>query len=1117
MRFIKSTKTAISFAGLLLSGALVAQTNQSPITVSPTQLSFNTGTGATGPQNLVVVSNNGTTAAFTATTFPANSWLTVSPASGSTPQVLTVSVNAGSMAAGTYAGFITITSGTSTSTVPVIMNVNSSGTSGLSAAPSSLTFNFQTGATVPQSEQVNITSLSSSNSNLTFTATPSASTGGNWLSVNPTSGTTPSTVTVSVNPSGLAAGSYPGAIAINAPGTTGLLIPVQVNVASPSTVSVSPQQLSFAYQLGTTAPPPQALNITTAGGSTISFSATPSYSSTGACGSNWLVVSPQSSATPSAVSVQVNTTGLTAGNCSGTINISAPSASNPTISVPVSLLVSTNPLLQLPSTPPTFTYQLGTGTPASQTVQVTSSSTPLQFTVAAAPVSNGPAFLNVTPSTGTTPQAITLAINPTVLAGLAPNTYAENVTVSATGAGNPSQTFTVTLVVSNNPTLVPTQSAVTFNYQIGQANPPNQTINLTSTGAPLPYTVATSTTSCSSFLTATSASGITATQPGQQAQVVIGVNTTGLTTPQTCSGTVTVSVPGSTAAPLAIPVTMNVSNTPLLTASPSVVNAVAVMGSTSVTTQAISLVSTDGTTPIQFTATAATNPAGLTWLSVTPNTGSTPASLSVTLNPTNLPAGVYTGAINISSTTPNVPSQSIPVVLTIASGTITASPTTLAFSQPLGGSAPGAQTLTVSGIPAGSTVGAAASMLNGAGWLSATTSGNTITVTANGTSLSSGTYSGVITVFAPGAANSPLYVPVTFAVGGAPIFTLAPSSVNFVYQKNSAVPPAQTIQVTSTNGSVPFNAVAVAPSGTSGGTVFVTVSPASGTAPGTLSISLNQSVISTLAPGSYTNTINLSSSSFGGTQPLAVTLTVTQAGPPNIAAITNGADFLATSVSPGELVSLFGSNIGPATPAGLQLTSSGMVPTTISNTSVTFNGIPAPLTYVSVNQVNAIVPYEVATLSTATVILTNNGVTSAAFQVNISPTAPAIFSQGSNGSGQGAILNQDLSGNSSSNPAPAGGIICIFATGEGELTPPGVTGSVTPSSGSTFPKPNLPVTVTIGGQPATVLYAGEAPGLVSGVLQVNAMVPDGTKAGNQPVVISIGGVSSPNVITAAIK
>lgn len=1115
MKTFRSVSTCVPL--LCLSTLFVGFAQNGPITVSPSQLTFNTSiNGTAGSQNLVVVSNNGSAAGFTATTFPSGTWLSVTPSSSTTPQVLSVSVSAGSMAAGAYAGFITITSGSSSSTVPVVLNVNSSGSSPIVATPASVSLNFEMGSTVPQSQQVSVSS--SGTSNLTFTATTSTNNNGNWLSVNPSSGTTPTSVTISVNPSNLTAGAYSGAVAINSPGETGILIPVQVNIASPSTIDVTPAQVNFAYQLNTTAPAAQTLNVTAAGGGTISFTATPSYSSSSSCGDNWLVVSPQSSATPSAISVQINTSALPAGECTGSINISAPGASNPTQSIPVDLLVSTNPLLQLPTAGPTFNYQLGTGTPASQTVQVTSSSTALPFTVAATPVSNGPAFLTVTPSSGTTPEALTLAINPTILAGLAPNTYAENVTVSSTGAGNPAQTFTVTLVVSNNPALTASQSAVTFNYQIGHASPTSQTVTLTSTGAPLSYNVTTSTTSCSGFLTATSASGITPVQPGQTSQAVIGVNTNGLTSPQTCNGTVTITAPGSTGSPLTIPVTLNVSSTPLLNASPAVINVVAVTGSITTTTEQISLVSTDGTTPLQFTSTAVTSPAGLTWLSVTPNTGSTPSSLNVGVNAANLPPGIYKGSINITSTSSNVPSQTIPVTLTVGSGSVTVAPTSLAFSQPLGGVVPSSQTITVTGVPVGATAGAVATMLNGAGWLTVSTSGATITVSSDGNSLAQGTYSGVVTIFAPGAVNNPIYVPVTFTVGGAPIFTLTPASVNFTYQVNSILPPAQTIQVSSINGSVPFSAVAVAAPGTaSNGIVFVTVTPSSGNTPGNISISLIQAVVQTLAAGTYTNTINLTSSAAGAIQPLTVMLTVTSAGPPTITAITSAADFLATSVSPGELVTIFGTNIGPATPAGLQLTSSGTVATTVSNTSVTFNGVAAPLFYVSANQINAVVPYEVATLSNATVAVMNNSTTSATFEVNITPTAPAIFSEGSNGSGQGAILNQNSSVNSAQNPAAPGSVIAIYATGEGQTIPAGVTGAVTPSTGTSFPKPVLPVTVTIGNQPATVLYAGEAPGLVSGVLQVNAMIPAGLGAGNQPVVLSIGGVMSPNVITVAVQ
>ncbi len=1061
----------------------------------------------------MVVSNSGTALNFTTAAFPGASWLSVTPASGTTPQALTVSATVGSLTAGSYGGFVEVISGSDTTTVPVILNVNSNGAPAFTATPNSLTFNFQTGTTVPQTQPLAINGATTE----TFTATPSTSTGGTWLTVNPNSGTTSTSLSVSVNPANLTGGIYYGAVAINAPGTTGLVVPVQVNVAAQGALNLSPQQLSFAYQVGSTSPPAeQTLTLTTTGTNLISFTASATSQQ---CGGNWLVVSPQSGAAPAILSVQINTTGLTQGTCDGTINISAPSAANSSISIPVTLLVSTSPLLQVPASGVSFTYQLGTVAPASQTVQVTSSATALPFTVTATPVSNGPSFLTVSPSSGNTPQALSLAINPATLAGLAPNTYAETVTVTSPSSGNASVTFPVTLVVSNNPNLLLTQQSVTFNYEIGQATPPNQTITLSSAGAPLTYTVSTSTSSCGNFLSAIPVSGTTSIQSSQPTQVILSVSTTGLTNPETCSGTVTLSVPGSSNAPETIPVTLNVSKTPLLNISPAVVNVSAIVGATTSVQQTISLTSTDNATALNFSATAATSPAGLTWLSVTPNSGSTPASLQVTVSAANLPAGIYRGAINVSSTTAGVLPETIPVVLTVASGTISVAQTALTFTQSVGGANPGSQTITVTDVPTGATVGATATTYSGTNFLSVTTSGNTVTVSANGSDLSQGTYSGVVTVFVPGASNSPFYVPVTLTVGPAAIFTTTPSLLDFTYEKGGNLPASQTVQLAGVSGgSLPFSAVAVAPPGSTNGVVFVTVTPTSGTAPGSLTVSLNQSVVSTLAAGTYSNLINLTStSSPASTQSITVMLTITTPGPPTITAIVSGASFQVGAVSPGEVVTIFGTNIGPATAAGLTLNSSGTVQTSLSGASVTFNGVAAPLIYVSLNQINAVVPYEISGMQSVPVVVTTNSTASATFNVIVVATAPALFALGQNGSGQGAILNQNGSVNGTSNTAAPGSIIVIYATGEGITIPPTTTGTVTSSTGTSFPMPSAKVTVMIGGVDAQILYAGEAPGLIAGVLQVNAVVPSTVAAGNQPVVLNVGGVSSPSSVTVDVQ
>ena len=90
----------------------------------------------------------------------------------------------------------------------------------------------------------------------------------------------------------------------------------------------------------------------------------------------------------------------------------------------------------------------------------------------------------------------------------------------------------------------------------------------------------------------------------------------------------------------------------------------------------------------------------------------------------------------------------------------------------------------------------------------------------------------------------------------------------------------------------------------------------------------------------------------------------------------------------------------------------------------------------------------------------------------------------------------------------------MFATGEGQTDPEGVDGRL---AGDVLPKPRAPVSVQIGGLPAEVLYAGAAPGLVAGVLQVNAKVPDGAASGAVPLLLTVGNATSPGGVTVAVQ
>ncbi len=234
------------------------------------------------------------------------------------------------------------------------------------------------------------------------------------------------------------------------------------------------------------------------------------------------------------------------------------------------------------------------------------------------------------------------------------------------------------------------------------------------------------------------------------------------------------------------------------------------------------------------------------------------------------------------------------------------------------------------------------------------------------------------------------------------------------------------------------------------------------------------------------------------------------------AGIVNGASFAPGPVSPGEIVSLFGSAIGPPTPASLAMTNPRLVANSLEGVRVLFDGVPAPLLYASAGQVNAVVPYSVAGQSTTVLQLEYLGALSSPVTVPVAATTPGVFSIAGSGLGPGAILNsQDLSVNSALNPAARGDWVSIFATGAGVTTPASADGLL---ASAPLPAPNAHVSVTIGGLPCPTNFAGAAPGLVSGLLQINAQVPAGVAPGSAvPIQVSIGSDNSQSAVTVAVR
>lgn len=214
---------------------------------------------------------------------------------------------------------------------------------------------------------------------------------------------------------------------------------------------------------------------------------------------------------------------------------------------------------------------------------------------------------------------------------------------------------------------------------------------------------------------------------------------------------------------------------------------------------------------------------------------------------------------------------------------------------------------------------------------------------------------------------------------------------------------------------------------------------------------------------------------------------------PSVQAVANAASFSAAAISPGSLISLFGRNLAAITAGALLVP----LPMSMADTSVTINGVPAPLLYESPGQINAQVPWEVS-VGPATVVVRSRGTSSAAVNVTIQRAAPGIFTDQN---GIAAALNADGSVNSEDRPAAPGSVISVFFTGQGPVAT-SVDDGASPPSG-TIVSVTSTASATIGGTPVEIDFAGLAP-LYPGVAQINLKVPM-LASGVYPLVVTIGG------------
>lgn len=535
------------------------------------------------------------------------------------------------------------------------------------------------------------------------------------------------------------------------------------------------------------------------------------------------------------------------------------------------------------------------------------------------------------------------------------------------------------------------------------------------------------------------------------------------------------------------------------------------VGGSSPATQTVSLSSNSPLLLQVFYATATTVSGG-NWLSVTPTSQFTPETLLVKADTAGMVAGSYTGQISISA--PNLAPVMIPVILTLEASQaarFTLSPASLTFTGTAGGANPAAQavSLTCNSPLLLQVFYATAATSSGGNWLSVTPASQfapeVLTVKVTNSGMAAGSYWGQITVAAPNAVTAVIAVRLVLAAGPSPgngSLMASPVSLSFTHPAGSGAASAQAVTISASGG--PGVYVIATPTRN-----WITVSATGVTTPFTLYVNISTAG---LRAGEHSGAITITAPGYNS-QSISVRLVATAPTYPTVSAVLHAATAQPTAAAPGLMISLYGTNLGPAA-GGAGRIAGAVLETAVSGTRVLFDGVPAPLLYVQANQINTIVPFSVAGRASTTVQIERDGIAHPVLTMDVHDSAPGIFTSNNRGYGQGSILNQDYTVNGSYSPAARGSIVMVFATGGGQTSPPGIDGAV--ASAGVFPSLVLPVRVYIDGRSAEVLYAGPLPGSVAGALQSNARVPLGISTPSATVVVTIGDRTSRDAVTMAV-
>lgn len=1054
------------------------------LSASPAVLRFAYAVSGRKPApQIVSLSSSGVSIDYEAAVVQGRPWL-FSSGSGSTPGSLMVEVDPGALAPGEYAGAISLVPRTGGTPTQVVVTLTVTTDPVLSALPNEIQFSYQLNRDLPPNQTILVVSDRDA---VTVSATTQQLRNLDWLRVTG-GGSTPAYFTLSVNPSGLPAGTYSSQLLVTAAGSSNsITIPVRLTVSTPPVLTAAPDVITLDTIVGEGSPPNRRITIGTSDGSSVGVSVQPAFDI------RWLNATLDRNVTPAVLTVSANPAGLSQGIYYGSVLISSPAVGNSPRIVQVALRIATQPLLTASPASLQFAASSPSGSaPPPATIRVTGGEIPLDFVASVSPATP---WLTVSGS-GRTPADLIVSANP---AGLAAGTYQGWILLTSPTAGFPNVPIPIQLqVTAGAPVIVTSPASLSFT----ELSTRQQGLQIASSGRPVRFSAGAS----------PSAPWLRAEATGVTPQVIqVAVDGTNLP-PGIYRGWIEIRSPDVANSPSSVPVTLTVSRTPALQANPAPLTFLYDSDLPFPQPQAVAV--TMGGQPA-MASTSSVAP-GTPWLSVQSATG---GMLNVAVNPSGLLPGRYSGSVLVNSpgasNTPfvvpvNFEVTRVPAADFSRNGVVFVLPASSGISS------------TTVQIGSGSAMGVQAELnLTASSWLSITPlSGTlplTVTISANPAGLRPGNYAGSLIVSSSGKQIG--LVPIVLTIAEQPGLATAEEYVTFTYYRGGNSPAPIDLQFVRFGAEYLVTATPSEP--------WLSANPSAPSASGPVQITANPTGLST---GIHTGKITLALADRPGGPPLQqkdipVEFYIDQPTNPRITTVTNGMSFLPTPLSPGLIFSIFGSGLGPLTTETLQLRTERVgleertnttIARSIGGVQVLINGIQCPVLYASDTQINAIVPYALHGKRTATVAVRYRGVLSHEVLVNVAPAAPGLFSFRVDGSGPGAILNQDQSVNTAANPAAKGTIISLFGGGEGQTNPHGIDGLI--ATGNVLPVPLLPVSVTIGGIPATdITYAGAAPTLTAGALQVNARIPDNVPSGNIPVMLKIGDAISQPGLTVNVR